>query len=64
MQDTSDVKTGLFGLGANLVAVLFHWVEVRSFIDAAVIAGISLLVSFYGNRLLKYFHNKKKDEEA
>lgn len=61
-----DTAAGAIGLGGSLIAAMLDIINIETIIDATSVAAVTLLVSFYGNRLLRWIHKdkKKKDMEA
>lgn len=62
--DTSDIKAGFFGLSANLIAFFLGLLEIENIVDGASVAIVTLIITFYGNMLLRWLHSKKKDKQT
>lgn len=62
-------SSSVHGTGASIVTTIlsyiFGWVEIATITDALVIGIISMLIGFYGPKLLNWLHgdNKKKKKD-
>lgn len=57
--NTTDALAGVLGLMANFFAFLLGLVEIANLIDGALVAFITLLITFYGSMFLRWLHGNK-----
>lgn len=60
-----DARAGIIGLVGSIFSSAVGWIRIETIIDTVVVAVVSLVVTFYGNKLLRYMHSRfyKKDKE-
>jgi len=58
-----DGVASIIALVAGVVASLLEFIRVETIVDALTVTIITLLVSFYGNRLLRWIHGDKRDKK-
>lgn len=57
----SDVKTSAFTLAAALSSQEIGWIKASTIYETVIIALISTVIGFYGNKLLRYVDIKIKE---
>jgi ammonia channel protein AmtB len=67
IMDQSDLKASIIGTASSWCAGLIGIIDVSVTIDtaigSAIVTLISVIVSFFANRLLKKYFGKDKEEE-
>lgn len=64
MSIVDDMKAAILGLVGSAFSSAVGWIRIETMVDTAIVAIITVLITFYGNKFLRWLHDSRKKKKS